>query len=384
MSGKTPTRTVFIGDIPYDFLDVDVRKVVESATIPPLEVRLVWDKERNRHKGYGFLEYQSIEDAIAAKHALSGLQVKNRKLRADFSDIKSGGQQQQQQQQQQMPMPVQMQPVPMQLTPSNSTDLTAASSSNMQQQNSGGDRFSTLLKSYSGPVAGVPFNPNYMFTTESAQDSINTLNSFLSQLSHEQTRQISEGLQTYSLQNSGPYSAPFMGQKNAGHSHPGFNSAANDPMFNVGNQHNPLSAVEVNGGGQFVNHPSIGRIAASNNRLDIRRGSLPISSNGDLFTAPSSSTAHASIAAHHQANGNGLMTGSELDPLLFNPMTPFLQELQLFNSATLAGVGLNPNQQRSMGGGGGNMVSVGPAVSGSSSLHDSGTTNTTSHTSSSS
>ncbi|KAJ2324786.1 hypothetical protein IWW51_003107, partial [Coemansia sp. RSA 2702] len=73
----------------------------------------------------------------------------------------------------------------------------------------------TLLKPYSGPsdvetgqrantsngsASNASQVPNFMFTANSAQDSMNTLNEFFSQLTQEQARQISEGMQAYALQ----------------------------------------------------------------------------------------------------------------------------------------------------------------------------------------
>ncbi|KAJ2034956.1 hypothetical protein GGI03_001966, partial [Coemansia sp. RSA 2337] len=70
-----------------------------------------------------------------------------------------------------------------------------------------------------------------------------------------------------------------------------------------------------------------------------RRGSLPISTNGDLFIAPGSrpvfSTATAPpVYVQQQMVSVDQVMGSDLDPLVFNQMTPFMYELRLLNNMT--------------------------------------------------
>ncbi|KAJ2009263.1 hypothetical protein GGI04_000601 [Coemansia thaxteri] len=262
----------------------------------------------------------------------------------------------------QVSLPMQMQ-MHMQLPPT----FAHTQPSHLSQPESS---FSTLLKPYNAPlsqpgslptpeahsgmlsmhqstqqpmVAAEPV-PSFMFTPDSAQDSINTLNAFLSQLSQEQARQISEGLQTYSLQNAGAQvirpqqqQQPPSSGAGANGSHPVFGvSTASDVMLA-----NAAAMQQIHTFAPAAFDVSMSA-SVNPNRLQIRRGSLPISSNGDLFTAPGARTVFPTATVpppymqpqqQQQSMLNSeQMLSSELDPLLFNPMTPFLQELQLLNS----------------------------------------------------
>ncbi|KAJ2637021.1 hypothetical protein GGF40_002645 [Coemansia sp. RSA 1286] len=205
---------------------------------------------------------------------------------------------------------------------------------------------------------------SFMFTPDTAQDSINTLNAFFSQLSQEQARQINEGLQSYyALQgntnsvgaNSGAANQISDGMSFV--SQPTGNSAAltNAPSTSSAQmqQANGSSQTQKQHPRPYVlTNPAIQQLQAegldslSQSRLQIRRGSLPISSNGDLFRAPGApmppiSTSSVSSSGSNfgssmflqQTGTSDNVLPSDLDPLLFNPMTPFLQELQMFNAA---------------------------------------------------
>ncbi|KAJ1942625.1 hypothetical protein FBU59_003145 [Linderina macrospora] len=181
--------------------------------------------------------------------------------------------------------------------------------------------------------------PSFMFTAESAQDSYNTIQAFLSQLSPEQAMQLAEGFQTYSLQGassqlmaavSNPASTQGMHNAQQLTADPLLAAAPAQPAMMMG----PVSAIP----------PHMAMM--SQDRLRNRRGSIPISSTSDLFIAPGgapmvvSSAASSTMPSGHDTTG----ISGDLDPMLFNPMTPFLQELSLFNP--LQGVGQGMLQQQ--------------------------------------
>ncbi|KAJ2378444.1 hypothetical protein H4S02_007366, partial [Coemansia sp. RSA 2611] len=188
--------------------------------------------------------------------------------------------------------------------------------------------------------------PSFLFTQDTAQESANMLNVFMSQLSQEQVRQFSEGMQSYSIQNSVPHAQPsqppmprlFTARNtSAGPSEHSITSSGNG--FATISGEALMANAAVHQMHSFAPGFDASSIPTSVNtgRLQMRRGSLPISSNGDLFIAPGSrpvfptSTAPPAYVSQQIMGVDGLL-GSELDPMLFNPMTPFLQELQLLNS----------------------------------------------------
>ncbi|KAJ2820866.1 hypothetical protein GGI24_004361 [Coemansia furcata] len=245
--------------------------------------------------------------------------------------------------------------------------------------------FSTLLKPYNAPPPGslpdahgmMPQQlsistdnmtngmPSFMFTPDTAQDSANMLNVFLSQLSQEQARQFSEGLQTYSVQNSAhpahrpqPAMSTVFSARNtsAGPSERSIGSSGNGyAIANEALLANAAALHQMQSFGPAGFDASSIPTSVNAGRLQARRGSLPISSNGDLFIAPGSRPVFPTSTAppayvQQQLIGNDQILGSELDPMLFNPMTPFLQELQLFNTMPAQ----QPAQQQGMMSGGSN------------------------------
>ncbi|KAK3782670.1 hypothetical protein RRG08_037673 [Elysia crispata] len=73
-------RSVFVGNIPYDATEEQLREVFFQAG-PVVSFRLVYDRETGKPKGYGFCEYQDTDTAQSAMRNLNNYDFNGRPLR---------------------------------------------------------------------------------------------------------------------------------------------------------------------------------------------------------------------------------------------------------------------------------------------------------------
>eukprot|EP00193_Tetraselmis_chui_P000761 CAMPEP_0177758894 /NCGR_PEP_ID=MMETSP0491_2-20121128/4434_1 /TAXON_ID=63592 /ORGANISM="Tetraselmis chuii, Strain PLY429" /LENGTH=297 /DNA_ID=CAMNT_0019274671 /DNA_START=94 /DNA_END=983 /DNA_ORIENTATION=- len=85
MAQRPPSTTIFIGNIPYDVSEDDLKEVF-SEVGPVKSLRLVNDRESGKPKGYGFCEFYDTGTAESAMRNLSSHEIKGRTLRVDFAD----------------------------------------------------------------------------------------------------------------------------------------------------------------------------------------------------------------------------------------------------------------------------------------------------------
>ncbi|KGG50347.1 hypothetical protein DI09_75p70 [Mitosporidium daphniae] len=80
---------VFIGSIPYDTTEEQLMSLF-STVGPVRSLRLVFDRETGKSKGYGFCEYHDTETARSCVRNLSNYELNGRNLRLDFADSMLG------------------------------------------------------------------------------------------------------------------------------------------------------------------------------------------------------------------------------------------------------------------------------------------------------
>ncbi|POS73619.1 RNA recognition domain-containing protein [Diaporthe helianthi] len=90
MSTKTPSRVVFVGNIPYGLSEEQISELFSSAG-QVLNFRLVYDRDTGRPKGFGFAEYPDADSAASAVRNLNDHEIMGRKLRVDFSNEGGAG-----------------------------------------------------------------------------------------------------------------------------------------------------------------------------------------------------------------------------------------------------------------------------------------------------
>lgn len=75
-------RSVFIGNIPYEATEEKLKDIF-SEVGPVISLKLVFDRESGKPKGYGFCEYKDQETALSAMRNLNGYEIGGRTLRVD-------------------------------------------------------------------------------------------------------------------------------------------------------------------------------------------------------------------------------------------------------------------------------------------------------------
>ncbi|KAK4116460.1 hypothetical protein N656DRAFT_700936 [Canariomyces notabilis] len=85
MSTRQPSRSVFVGNIPYGLTEEQIIELFSGAG-RVLSFRLVNDRETGRPKGFGFAEYADYDSAASAVRNLNDYEIMGRKLRVDFSN----------------------------------------------------------------------------------------------------------------------------------------------------------------------------------------------------------------------------------------------------------------------------------------------------------
>merc|ERR550532_2804555 len=77
--------TVFIGNIPYDAQEDDLRNIFNRVGAVE-SLRLVYDKDTKQPKGYGFCDYSDPDTAMSAVRNLNEVECNGRRLRIDLAD----------------------------------------------------------------------------------------------------------------------------------------------------------------------------------------------------------------------------------------------------------------------------------------------------------
>jgi len=85
MAIETRSCTIFVGNIPYDASEDDLKEIFGRAG-PVASLRLVFDKDTRQPKGYGFCDFTNPDDAVRAIKELSDAEVCGRRLRLDLAD----------------------------------------------------------------------------------------------------------------------------------------------------------------------------------------------------------------------------------------------------------------------------------------------------------
>jgi nucleolin len=84
-STKTPTRSLFIGNIPYETTDADLNKLFASIQ-GVVDVRVAVDRTTGWPRGFAHADFVDVAAAEAARTQLAVGDFNGRQLRIDFAE----------------------------------------------------------------------------------------------------------------------------------------------------------------------------------------------------------------------------------------------------------------------------------------------------------
>ena len=78
------TNKLFVGGISWNLSWQDLKDAFnEHAEV--VHAKIIMDRETNKSRGFGFVEFNSVEDAAAAKEAMDGIELDGRSIKVDFA-----------------------------------------------------------------------------------------------------------------------------------------------------------------------------------------------------------------------------------------------------------------------------------------------------------
>ena len=82
------TNKLFVGGISWNLDSEDLKEAfAEFGEV--LSANIIKDRETQKSRGFGFVEYGTVEEATAAKEAMDGKELDGRSIKVDFDQAKS-------------------------------------------------------------------------------------------------------------------------------------------------------------------------------------------------------------------------------------------------------------------------------------------------------
>ncbi|ODQ79255.1 hypothetical protein BABINDRAFT_38206 [Babjeviella inositovora NRRL Y-12698] len=84
-SNQGPTRVIYLGGLPYDYTEQQVLEIASSVG-PVVLIKLIFDNNTGKSKGYAFVGYSEVAIAESAVRNLSKMKLGNRSLKVAFAN----------------------------------------------------------------------------------------------------------------------------------------------------------------------------------------------------------------------------------------------------------------------------------------------------------
>lgn len=81
------TKKLFVGGLSWNLTWQELKDAFgEFGEV--VFARVITDRETNKSRGFGFVEFANIEDAVKAKEAMDGVELDGRAVKVDFAQEK--------------------------------------------------------------------------------------------------------------------------------------------------------------------------------------------------------------------------------------------------------------------------------------------------------
>ncbi len=77
------SKKIYVGNLDYGINEEDLKQALQDNGLSTGEVSIISDKYTGRSKGFGFIEFETEEDAQKAIDALNGKDLNGRALRVN-------------------------------------------------------------------------------------------------------------------------------------------------------------------------------------------------------------------------------------------------------------------------------------------------------------
>jgi nucleolin len=79
-----PNNTLFVRSLSWDITSDDLLWIfTEHAEV--VSAKVLWDREKNRSKGCGFVEFKDVETATRVREKFNGAELAGRKVFIDYA-----------------------------------------------------------------------------------------------------------------------------------------------------------------------------------------------------------------------------------------------------------------------------------------------------------
>ena len=84
------TSKLFVGGISWGVDSMQLKEVF-SEVAEVKYAKIIMDRETGKSRGFGFVEFHSVEDAVKAKEEFDGAEIDGRAVKIEFAEERKDG-----------------------------------------------------------------------------------------------------------------------------------------------------------------------------------------------------------------------------------------------------------------------------------------------------